>query len=418
MELIKKSIRKFALQNGVKFDTVNPGAVISKVIGEHPSAKDKMKEVNAEIKKIIDEVKLMTKEERIEELKEHAPELLEEKVVVKKEGLKELPNVREKVVVRICPSPSGPLHIGHSYIAGLNHQYKKQYNGKYILRIEDTNADNIDPEAYDMISQDMNWLTGNEVDEIVIQSDRLEIYYGFLVKLIEEGHAYVCICEDEIFKDKLNKKSPCDCRNLDADEHIKRWKKMFDKYEEGEAVVRFKSDISHKNPAMRDFPLARINDSEHPRTGKKYRIWPLMNFAVAIDDMEMGVTHAIRGKDHADNAIRQKMIHDVLKVNTPNAISVGRINFEGFELSTTETKQKIKEKKYTGWDDIRIPFLRALRRKGYQAEALRKFAVSMGVTQTDKTVSQEEFIKSLNFFNKEIIDPISNRYFAVKNPRL
>lgn len=418
MESIKKSIRKFALQNGIKFDKVNPGAVISKVIGEHPSAKDKMKEVNVEIKKIVEEVNLMTKDERLEELKELAPELLEEKVVVKKEGLKDLPNVKDKVVLRFAPSPSGPAHIGHCYISAINNQYKQQYKGKLILRIEDTNADNIDADAYNMLPEDINWLTDNGINEIVIQSDRMEIYYGFLIKLIEEGHAYICTCESEIFKDKLSKMSPCDCRKLKADEHMKRWHKMFDKYEEGEAVVRFKSDIKHKNPAMRDFPLARINVSEHPRVGFKYRVWPLMNLAVAIDDMEMGITHTIRGKDHADNAIRQAMIHDVLKVNTPEAISVGRINFEGFDLSTTQTKLKIKEKKYTGWDDIRIPFLRALKRKGYKAGALRKFALSMGVTQTDKTVSQDEFMKSLNFFNKEIIDPISNRYFAIKNPRL
>ncbi|HME87450.1 MAG TPA: glutamate--tRNA ligase family protein, partial [Candidatus Nanoarchaeia archaeon] len=153
-----------------------------------------------------------------------------------------------------------------------------------------------------------------------------------------------------------------------------------------------------------------------PRQGMKYKVWPLMNFAVAIDDMDMGVSHAIRGKDHADNAKRQAMIHDVLKVNTPEAVSVGRINFEGFDLSTTQTKARIKEQHYSGWDDIRLPFLRALRRRGYQAAALQKFAVSMGITLTDKTVTQEEFAKTLNAFNKEIIDPISNRQYAILNP--
>ncbi len=417
MEKIKESIRKFALQNGVKFDKVNPGAVISKVIGEHPSAKDKMNEVSVEIKKIIEEVNSMTKEERLEELKEHFPELLEEKKVEKKEGLKDLPSAEKgKVVLRFAPSPSGPAHIGHCYISAINYQYKLQYGGKLILRLEDTNADNIDKDAYQMLPEDINWLTENGVDEVIIQSDRMEIYYEYLLRLIEEGHAYVCTCDTEIFKEKLSKSTPCDCRDLPAEEHVKRWRKMFEGYEEGEAVVRFKSDINHKNPAMRDFPLARINDSEHPRKGFEYRVWPLMNLAVAIDDMEMGITHTIRGKDHADNAIRQKMIHDVLKANTPVSISVGRINFEGFELSTTQTKLKIKERQYSGWDDIRIPFIRAMRRKGYKAGALRKFALNMGVTQTDKTVSQEEFMKSLNFFNKELIDPVSNRYFALRNP--
>ncbi len=413
---ILESLRKFALQNGVKFDTVNAGAVISKVIGEHHSAKDNMKEVMKELNKIIKEVNSMTKEDRIEHLKEIAPELLEEKKSERKEGLKDLPNVGKNVVVRVAPSPSGPLHIGHAYILGLNHQYKNQYKGKLILRIEDTNPDNIDIDAYKMIPEDANWLTDNGVDEVIIQSDRMEIYMEYALRLIEEGHAYVCTCESEVFKDKINNKSICDCRKQSKSSNMIRWKKMFTEWDDGDAVVRLKTDIEHPNPAYRDFPLLRINTSEHPRVGLKYRVWPLMNFAVAVDDHEMNVTHAIRGKDHADNAHRQKMIADALKLSTPEAISVGRINFDGFDLSTTETKKQIKEAHYNGWDDIRLPFLRAMKRKGYQAAALRKFAVSMGVSLTDKTVSQEEFLKTLMSFNKEVIDPAANRYFAVLHP--
>jgi len=175
---LKNSLMKFALQNGVKFDTVSAGAVISKVIGEHPKAKEHMKEISAELQKIIKEVNAMDKDDRISHLKELAPELLEEKVFVKREGLKDLPNAGNKVVLRIAPSPSGPLHIGHSYIAGLNYQYKTQYKGKFILRIEDTNPDNVDKDAYKMIPEDLNWMTDNGVDEIVIQSDddRMETY--------------------------------------------------------------------------------------------------------------------------------------------------------------------------------------------------------------------------------------------------
>jgi glutamyl-tRNA synthetase len=191
---------------------------------------------------------------------------------------------------------------------------------------------------------------------------------------------------------------------------------MFKEYRQGDAVMRFKSDITHKNPAMRDFPLMRINESEHPRQGMKYRVWPLMNFSVSVDDMETGVTHTLRAKDHADNALRQEMIHKVLGFDTPEAISVGRINFDGFDLSTTQTKLKIKEGAYNGWDDIRLPFLMALKRRGYKAQALRKFAVSMGVTKTDKTVAIAEFFKTINSFNKEILEHAAERYFFVKDP--
>lgn len=284
MDKIKKSILKFALQNGIKFDKVSAGAVISKVIGENPKAKENMKEVMKELNKIIKEINAMEKEHRIEHLKDIAPELLEEKKVERKQGLKDLPNAGKNVVLRIAPSPSGPLHIGHAYIAGLNHQYKKQYKGKFILRIEDTNPDNVDPDSYKMIQDDMNWLTDNEVDEVVIQSDRVEIYHEYALRLIDEGHAYVCTCKSEVFKEKLDNKSPCECRKLSVEDNLQRWHKMFKGYDDGDAVVRFKSGLEHPNPAFREFPLMRINSNEHPRVGFKYRVWPLMNFAVAVDD--------------------------------------------------------------------------------------------------------------------------------------
>ncbi len=416
MEKLTESLRKFALQNGIKFDTVNPGAVISKVIGEHPEAKKNIKAIQKDLQAIIKEVNKMSKDERLEELKELAPELLEEKKTEKREGLKDLPNAGKTTVLRFAPSPSGPLHIGHAYILGLNDQYKKQYKGKLILRLEDTNPDNIELSAYKMIPEDANWLTDNNIKDIIIQSDRVDIYTEYTLRLIEEGHAYVCTCSSEVFKEKLDNKSICDCRSLSVKQNLDRWKKMLTEWDDGDAVVRFKTDPNEKNPAFKEFPLARINTNEHPRVGLKYRVWPLMNLAVAIDDHELGVTHAVRGKDHADNAKKQAMIANALKLSTPESVSVGRINFQGFDLSTTQTKASIKQQKFTGWDDIRLPFLRAMKRKGYQAAALRKFAVSMGVTLTDKTVSHEEFLKSLMAFNKEVIDPISYRYFALMDP--
>lgn len=416
MEDIKKSLLKYALQNGVKFDTVNPSAVISKVIGDHPSAKTKMKEVNVELKKIIEDVNSMDKEERIEKLKEIAPELLEEKKHEAKEGLKDLPNVKGKVVLRLCPSPSGPLHIGHGYVYGLNALYKQKYGAKLIFRLEDTNPDNIEPMAYTAIKKDFDWLTENGIDETYIQSERMEIYYEYAIKLLEEGHAYICDCDTEEFKQKMLKSISCECRDKKIDEQLKRWYGMLNDYDEGSVVMRFKTNINDPNPAMRDFPLMRINLSEHPHVGKKYRVWPLMNFSVAIDDMDMEITHAIRGKDHEDNAKRQVMIHQALKANSPETVIIGRVNLDGFNLSTSWMKEEIKQGAYTGWDDIRLPTMMALKRKGYKAEAIRKFASGLGVTKTDKTVNKEEFFKSLNSFNKEIIDPVANRYYCVQEP--
>ncbi len=178
---------------------------------------------------------------------------------------------------------------------------------------------------------------------------------------------------------------------------------MLDKngFKEGEAVLRFKTSMSHKNPAMRDFPLARINLAEHPRQKKKYRVWPLMNLAVTADDIEMKMTHIIRGKDHRDNAERQKLIYKSLGEKFPWTAFVGRIHFKDLELSSTKMREAIEKKKYSGWDDERLPTIASLMKKGYKPEAFWKFAERIGLSESDKTLSKEEFFELLNTFNRD-----------------
>lgn len=414
---MQKAILKYALANALKFNgKANPGAVIGKVISE---LKLDPKEAAKEVNKIIKEVNSMGLADQMKTLDELGG--IEEKKKEKKEGLKDLPFAEHsKVVMRIAPSPSGPLHIGHAFVIGLNYEYVKKYNGKFIVRIEDTNPDKIYIPAYHLIPDDAQWLCENKVDKIIIQSERIDIYYNYAEKLIKDNFIYVCDCDNETFKKNMQKGIPCECRDLDPNAQLKRFKKMFDKngYQMGDVVARFKSDIKHPNPAMRDFPLLRINDTPHPRQSSKYRVWPLMNFSVAIDDMELGVTHTLRGKDHADNAKRQEMIHHALKAKTPVSLSVGRINFEGFEVSCTKTKERIEKGDFTGWDDPRIPFLLALRRRGYHPEALRRYSLDVGVTRVDKNVDIKEFFKTIDAHNRDLIDPVAYRYFFVWNPKL
>jgi len=413
---IKQQILKYALQNAVKFNgKANSGAVLGKILAENPKLKDKVKEIKKEIEKIVGEVNRKKLEKQIEELKKIAPELLEEK---KKEEKKELPELKnaKNVVMRFEPSPSGPLHIGHAYVLSLNYAYCKKYKGKLILRIADTNPENIDPQAYSMIPEDANWLTMNGISETVVQSDRMKIYYDYAEKLISLEKAYVCTCHQERFKEFSDAMKECPCRNIPKKENIERWRKMFNEFKEGEAALRIKTDIKHKNPALRDFVAMRICDREHARQGTSYRVWPTMNFAVAIDDIEMKVSHTLRGKDHYDNAKKQEYIYKYLNKKPPQNIFLGRINFIDMEVSCSKTRPLIEAKEYSGWDDIRLPFLAALRRRGYKPEALLKFALDMGVNMHDKTISKEEFFKILDSHNRNIIEPIANRYFFVEDP--
>lgn len=404
----------YALRNAVEHGKAVVGKVLPKLFSHGLEKKD-IQKVMPELQKIIDDVNSMSKKERGERFEAYKKYVRERDM--KEKELPELDIKKgRKVVMRFKPSPSGPLHIGHAFVLGLNYLLTKKYKGELILGIDDTNADNIDPEAYKMIPEDADWLTSKGVDGVYVQSDNMEVYYGYAEKLFDEGALYVCTCEPDKFKELIGKKKACPCRDLGIEEQKSRWEKMFSSYKKGEAVVRIKTDIKDKNPAMRDFPLFRINETKHPRQGKKYRVWPLMNFAVAIDDLKTGVTHVLRAKDHADNAKRQAKIHELLGVKTPETLFVGRINFTGMPLSTTQTKEEIKAGKYSGWDDIRLPTLLALRRRGYTPESLLKYSFEVGVSLTDKTVSKDEFFASINAFNRELIDKDANRYFFVENP--
>ncbi len=410
--------RKHALANAVRYGgKANFGAVLGKLLAEKPDIKNELKTLSKEIAAVVEAVNRIPPDEQRAELEKTAPELLEVKKKEEVYGLKELKGAEAgKVVMRIAPSPSGPLHIGHSIVLSLNSEYCRKYNGKLILRIEDTNPENIYPQAYRMIEDEARWLTKNNVREVQIQSDRLHTYYDYAEKLVNMGKAYVCTCNPDLFRELMQRKKACPCRELPLKEQQLRWDKMFSGYEPGEAVLRIKTNINDPNPAMRDWPAMRINHHTHPRTGTREKVWPLMNFSVAIDDHDSGMTHTIRGKDHKDNEKRQKHIFDAFGWKMPVHLYIGRINFEGFELSTSKTRQAIERGEYSGWDDIRLPFMAALRRRGYQPDAFIQFAVAMGVGENDKTVSLEEFFKIIDSNNRRILEPIANRYFFVCDP--
>ncbi len=411
-------IRKYVLKNAFDFQgKANSKVVLGAVLKEKPELKSDIPKLLKEIETAVKEVEKLSAEKIRKELEKNAPELLQLKQEAPREGLKPLAQAEQgKVVVRIAPSPSGPLHIGHAYGVLINDEYARMYKGKIFLRIEDTNPENIYPPAYEQIERDVQWLTGNNLGRVDIQSDRLGTYYDAAEKLVQLGRAYVCTCNADAWREEKNAGKACSCRELPVKEQQVRYAKMFNGYAEGEAVLRLKTDIQHPNPAMRDFGIMRIVEHIHPKKGKEQRVWPLMVFSVAIDDHELGITHVLNGKDHADNAKKEAMIMDIFGWKIPQYQHWGRINFEGFHLSTSDTRRAIEQGEYKGWDDIRLPFLPALRRRGYQPEAFRKFAKEMGLSLSDKHVSGEEFWKMINAFNREVIEKQANRYFFIEKP--
>ncbi len=398
----KDSIKAYTLKNAIEHSgKASQGPVINSLFNEGLK-KDKIKETIPKIQEVLDEVNNISLEEQKEELKK-----LEHIIGYRKEreGLPELPKLKKgKVVTRMGPSPSGPLTFGHIITLLPNFLYAKNYDGKFYMRIEDTNPENIYKPAYKMIEQESKWLCKNNV-HIIVQSDRLEIYYNYAEKLIKSANAYICTCNPEKFKELISKSKACPCRKLDVKEQKERWSLMIEPgYKEGEAVLRFKSDIKNKNPAMRDFPLARINESAHPKTGNKYRVWPLMNLAVTVDDIELGMTHIIRGKDHKDNSERQKLIYKALKKEKsfPVVEFIGRLHLKEMTMSASGFTKDIESGKYKSWDDPKLPTVASFKKQGYKPETFWKFVEERGLSEADKTISMKDLKEVLDNLQKNI----------------
>ncbi len=414
---MKQKIKELVVVNAVRYGgKANEGSVLGMILSQNPELKSKIDELKKDIKVEVKEINRLSLKQQEELLKKlDVKEFKKEEPHIKK-GLTELKNVPKKPVFRFAPSPSGPLHIGHVVGLLLNSEYAKKYKGKFILRFEDTNPESIMTEAYDMILNEVKWLIGYTPDKILMQSDNMQLYYEKAEQLIKLGNAYVCNCPQEKFKALVDKSKACLCRSLKIEENMKRWLKMFKDAEN--CFLRIKTDLNDKNPAIRDWPAFRISDEEHPRKGKEFRVWPLMNFSVAIDDYESGINYVIKGKDHIVNTERQKWIYKYFNWPLPEYLHYGKMQFTDLRLSKRLLKKGVEDGSYSGWDDIKLPTTESLKRRGIKPEAFVKLIHEMGPNPVDKKIKSTDFLGLLFHFNKELIDFKTNRYFFVENPKL
>lgn len=417
---LKEVIRKHALLNAVKYNgEAHTDSVIGKLLGERPQLRARAKEIADVVDEVVQEVNTLSLKEQSRIVEDRWPETLTEEKVEEEKQLPPLANVDQytQVVTRFSPNPDCVLHLGSARAIVLCHKYAEMYDGKFLLRFEDTDPKLKRPvlEFYRHIREDLAWL-GCKPDKEYIQSNRIPIYYQFVEKLLKEGNAYVCTCPPDEFHEKSSVGEPCGCRNLPCEENLKRWRSMLHgEYQEGEAVVRIKTDLNHPNPAVRDWPALRIIDCKrypHPRVGSKYRVWPLYNFACGIDDHLMHVTHIIRGKEHLTNMVRQKFMYRHLGWEYPEAIHYGRLKVTGASLSKSKIREGIKKGLYEGWDDPRLATFAALRRRGITPEAIKKLIQDIGPKKSDVTISW----KNLYAYNRKILDPEADRYFFVHDP--
>jgi glutamyl-tRNA synthetase len=420
MAEIRELIEKYALQNAVKYKaTPNAGAVMGKLMGEHPELRPRAKEVGPEVKAVLAEVAQMNPDEWQKQLEIIAPELIAELSEHKEptKGLPPLEGTEGGVVMRFAPNPNGPPTLGSARGIIVNAEYVKKYGGKFLIRFDDTDPvkKRPMPEAYGWYLEDCAWLGANP-DQVIIASERLPLYYAVAEELISRDGAYVCRCSQEVFKEHKDKGIPCPHRDQTSQLNLDLWKRMLNgELKDGDAVLRVKTDMFHKDPAIRDWPAARIVTASHPHVGAKYRVWPLLDFESAIEDHLLGTTHILRGKDLADSESRQKYLYSHMGWVYPRVIHWGRIKIHQFgSFSTSKLKAAIAAGQYTGWDDPRVPTVRAMRCRGIRPEALRKFMMELGVGETDISISMDTIYAE----NRKLIDPEANRYFFVWDPVL
>ena len=407
----KKIILKYAILNAIQHDgKADIRAVLGKILSEKPELRKKIKELIPDIKKTVTEVNSWNKEKQ-ESVKKKLGVIVEKKVEEKKE-LADLPNAKiGKVVTAFPPEPSKYPHIGHAKAALINYLYAKKYKGKFILRFEDTNPELAKEEYYDAIINGLKWL-GIKWDKLDYTSNHIDEFYKVTEKMIKENKAYVCVCEQDKIKKNRRFMVECECKKNSVEKNIELWKRMLTTFKEGEASVRIKISMYHKNAAMRDPSIMRIINLLHVRTGNKYRVWPMYDFATSLMDGWEGVTHRVRSKEFEMRRELQQFIQKTVGLKITYITEMARFNLKGVPSSGRQIREMIQNKELMGWDDPRLTTLLALRRRGFDPEGIKEFLISTGVTKTESMLTWD----TLESFNRSIIDSKCNRYFAVFNP--
>jgi len=404
-------IMAHALENAINHDgKPNQKSILSALFAEGLE-KSQIKNTIPLIQEVIQEVTNLSPEKQKEKFKELEHKISKREIRV---GLKELPSAEKgKVVMRLAPFPSGPLHIGNARTAILNDEYAKMYKGKFIVVMDDTIGSEIkpiEPEAYKLIEEGLKWLDVKFDKKIIYKSDRTKQYYKYAEEMLKKGYLYVCHCEQEKMHDLKIKGIECPCRQLTPDEQIERWKQIF-KAKEGTATVRLKTNMQDPDPAFRDRVMFKISDRPHPRTKKKFRVYPSMEFSWAIDDHILGITHILRGTEHYMSTRVQNFIRKIFNWQNPESIYNGHFAIKGVKISKSKGAKEVKSKAYQGWNDPRTWSLQSLHDRGITKEAIRQFVLGLGMRQTNITVP----IETLYALNRKILND-APRYFFVEQP--
>ncbi|HPN02387.1 MAG TPA: glutamine--tRNA ligase/YqeY domain fusion protein [Rectinema sp.] len=332
----------------------------------------------------------------------------------------------KEVRTRFPPEPNGWLHIGHAKALFVDFGVAQDFGGKCNLRMDDTNPEKEDMEYVEAIKRDIKWLGFDWEDRLFFASDYYEKLYELACKLIKKGLAYVDDLDEEQIKefrgtnvpDKNNitytppgRNSPW--RDRSPEENLDLFERMrVGEFADGSKTLRAKIDMAHPNLLMRDPVMYRIRRIPHYRTGTKWCIYPMYDFAHPLSDAIEGITHSLCSLEYEIHRPLYEWFIQNCEVFPSRQIEFARLNLSHTVLSKRWLLQLVREKKVTGWDDPRMPTIAGMRRRGYPASGIRDFLGRIGIAKTDSLVD----IQLLEHCIREELNTHANRYMAVINP--
>ena len=319
-----------------------------------------------------------------------------------------------EIITRFPPEPNGYLHIGHAKSLCINFGMKEKYHGKCNLRYDDTNPAKEDVEYVDSIKKDIEWL-GFKWDEELYASDYFDRMYECAILLIKKGLAFVCDMTGDEIRGTLTtpgKNSPY--RDRSIEENLDLFRRMKEgEFADGSKVLRAKIDMASPNINMRDPIIYRILRETHHRTGDKWCIYPMYDFAHPLEDAFEGITHSICTLEFEDH----RPLYDWVKINCgfdpgPRQIEFARLNMNRTIMSKRYLKKLVDTGFVDGWSDPRMPTLSGMRERGYPAEAIRDFCERVGVAKANSEVNTA----MLEFCVRENLNANADRAMVVKDP--
>src|SRR5262245_6449867 len=326
-----------------------------------------------------------------------------------------------RVVTRFPPEPNGYLHIGHAKSICLNFGLARDFGGTCHLRMDDTNPETEEMEYVEAHQRDIKWLGFDWGDKMFFASDYYDKLYDFAEQLIRVGKAYVCsLSEEEIRKYRgtvTEPGTPSPYRDRSVEENLDLFRRMrAGEFPDGAHVLRAKIDMASPNMKMRDWPLYRIRHASHYRSGDRWCIYPLYDFAHCLSDLIEGITHSICTLEFESNRELYDWIVEAVGAtdpdNRPHQYEFARLNLTYTMMSKRKLLDLVRRKIVSGWDDPRMPTLSGMRRRGYTPEAIRELCDRVGVAKNNSIVD----VALLEHVLRDDLDRRSPRVMAVLRP--